>query len=420
LDCATLGNSVKSLIFQPVSLAIGLRYAGARGDNRFASFISIFSTFGIAIGVLALIVVSSVMNGFEAQLKDRILGVVPHGVVTNEAGQLSNWQQYQQTVMHLPHVQAAAPFITTEGMVQSPHGLAPVALQGLDPHNYPKQDLLRETLGDRALDRLAAGKFNIILGGALAQKLGVMPGDQVRLLVSEGSRFTPMGRVPSQRLFHVVALFDVGSPVDDQIALIHLDDARRLLRFQPETVTGWRVWLNDAFQTDDIAKVALPDSLVFQDWRQERGELFRAVAMEKRIMSLMLVLIILVAAFNILSALVMVVMDKQGEVAILRTMGMQSRTVMKIFIVQGIWSGVLGGLFGMLGGVVLTHYLNPVLRVLGLNLYMDAGGGGLPVELQISQVLLIAFGALIMSFVATLYPAYRAAHIRPAEALRYE
>ena len=411
---------MKSLIFQPVSLAIGLRYAGARGDNRFASFISIFSTFGIAIGVLALIVVSSVMNGFEAQLKDRILGVVPHGVITTESGQLANWRQYQQTVMQLPHVQAAAPFITTEGMVQSPGSLAPIALQGLDPQNYPKQDLLRQTLGNAALERLVAGKFNIILGGALAQKLGVMPGDQVRVLVSEGSRFTPMGRVPSQRLFHVVALFDVGSPVDDQIALIHLDDARRLLRYQPENITGWRVWLDDAFQTEDIAKTALPTSLVFQDWRQERGELFRAVAMEKHIMSLMLVLIILVAAFNILSSLVMVVLDKQGEVAILRTMGMQSQTVMKIFIVQGIWSGVLGGLFGMIGGVVLTHYLNPVLRVLGLNLYMDAGGGGLPVELQISQVLLIAFGALLMSFMATLYPAYRAAHIRPAEALRYE
>ena len=314
----------------------------------------------------------------------------------------------------------AAPFITTEGMVQSPGNLAPIVVQGINPQNYPKEDLLRQTLGDVTLAKLLPGKFNIILGGALAQKLGVMPGDMVRVLVSEGSRFTPMGRVPSQRLFHVVGLFDVGSPVDDQIALMHLDDARRLLRYPEQNVTGWRVWLDDAFQTEDIAKASLPSSLIFQDWRVERGELFRAVAMEKHIMSLMLVLIILVAAFNILSSLVMVVLDKQGEVAILRTMGMQSKTVMKIFMVQGIWSGVLGGLFGVVGGVLLTNYLNPVLKVLGLNLYMDAGGGGLPVEMQIPQVLLIAVGALLMSFMATLYPAYRAAHIRPAEALRYE
>ncbi len=391
---------MKSLIFQPISLAIG--------------------PFGIAIGVMALIVVSSVMNGFEAQLKDRILGVVPHGVVTTSSGQLSDWQQYETVVTKLPHVQAAAPFITTEGMVQSPGNLAPIVVQGINPQNYPKEDLLRQTLGDVTLAKLLPGKFNIILGGALAQKLGVMPGDMVRVLVSEGSRFTPMGRVPSQRLFHVVGLFDVGSPVDDQIALMHLDDARRLLRYPEQNVTGWRVWLDDAFQTEDIAKASLPSSLIFQDWRVERGELFRAVAMEKHIMSLMLVLIILVAAFNILSSLVMVVLDKQGEVAILRTMGMQSKTVMKIFMVQGIWSGVLGGLFGVVGGVLLTNYLNPVLKVLGLNLYMDAGGGGLPVEMQIPQVLLIAVGALLMSFMATLYPAYRAAHIRPAEALRYE
>lgn len=163
---------MKSLIFQPISLAIGLRYAGARGDNRFASFISIFSTFGIAIGVMALIVVSSVMNGFEAQLKDRILGVVPHGVVTTSSGQLSDWQQYETVVTKLPHVQAAAPFITTEGMVQSPGNLAPIVVQGINPQNYPKEDLLRQTLGDVTLAKLLPGKFNIILGGALAQKLG--------------------------------------------------------------------------------------------------------------------------------------------------------------------------------------------------------------------------------------------------------
>ncbi len=411
---------MKSFLFQPVSLAIGLRYAGARSNNRFASFISIFSTFGIAIGVMALIVVSSVMNGFEAQLKNRILGVVPHGIVTTINGQLGEWQQYENAIMNLPHVKAAAPFITTEGMIQSPGSLAPVLLQGIDPENYPSSDLMMKTVGRHVLSRLKSGEFNIILGGALAERLAVMPGDNIRVLVTEGSRFTPMGRVPSQRLFHVVGIFDMGSPVDDQIALMNINDSRRLLRYPADNITGWRIWLDDAFNTSLITQSDLPKSLVLQDWRIDRGELFRAVAMEKHIMSLMLVLIILVAAFNILSSLVMIVMDKQGEVAILRTMGMNRSSVMHIFIIQGLWSGVFGGLLGAIAGLILSHYLNPLLNMIGLNFYMAAGGGGLPVDIEPLQIASIVFGALLMSFLATLYPAYRAASVRPAEALRYE
>lgn len=411
---------MKSFIFQPISLAIGLRYSGAKGDNRFASFISVFSTFGIAIGVIALIAVSSVMNGFESQLKNRILGVVAQGIISTDSGRLADWQQYETTVKKLPHVIAAAPFISTEGMIQSPRSLAAVTVQGVSPEHYPSSDLLYQTLGKDVFARLISGKFNVILGGVLADKLGVMPGGNVRLVVTESSRFTPMGRVPTQRLFHVVGVFDVGSPVDDEIILTNIDDARRLLRYPDNTVSGWRLWLDDAFEADAVAATKLPDGLVFQDWRRDRGELFQAVAMEKHMMSLMLVLIILVAAFNILSALVMVVLDKQGEVAILRTMGMTQGSVMRIFIVQGIWSGFLGGILGAIGGTVLASYLNPILSLLHLNLYVAAGGSGLPVELEPLQIFLIAGGALLMSFLATLYPAYRAAQVRPAEALRYE
>ena len=237
---------------------------------------------------------------------------------------------------------------------ESPGSLAPVLLQGINPENYPSSDLMTETVGRHVLSRLKTGAFNIILGGALAERLAVMPGDNIRVLVTEGSRFTPMGRVPSQRLFHVVGVFDMGSPVDDQIALMNIDDARRLLRYPADNITGWRVWLDDAFNTSLISQSDLPESLVLQDWRIDRGELFRAVAMEKHIMSLMLVLIILVAAFNILSSLVMIVMDKQGEVAILRTMGMNRSSVMHIFIIQGLWSGVFGGLLGAIAGLILS------------------------------------------------------------------
>ena len=411
---------MKSSIVHPLSLAIGLRYAGARGDNRFASFISLFSTFGIAIGVMALIIVSSVMNGFEGQLKNRILGVIPHAVITQQEGRLSDWNRWAPSLSRLPGVTAVAPLIRGEAMVQGRGQLAAIMLQGVDPANYPAGDLLRQSMGVDRLATLKPGSFNVILGAALARKLDVLPGDKVRLLSAEGSRFTPMGRMPSQRLFTVSGTFEVGADVDDQVAVVNLDDARRLLRYPANTVTGLRIWMQDAFAVGELAR-QLPDaSLQQQDWRHERGELFRAVAMEKQIMGLMLVLIIMVAAFNILSALVMVVLDKQGEVAILRTMGMQRSAVLRIFMIQGAWSGTLGALAGAVLGVLLALFINPLLQLLGLNLYMTAGGAGLPVSIVPLQILLITLGALLISFLATLYPAYRATQIRPAEALRYE
>ncbi len=420
---ATLGFGVKSTIFQPVSLAIGLRYAGARGDNRFASFISLFSTFGIAIGVMALILVSSVMNGFEGQLKNRILGVIPHALVTASNEQLTDWQPLVSPLAKLPHVTAVAPIVQNEAMVQGRGQIAAVMLQGVDPNSFPAQDLLRNSMGVDRLAVLQPGEFKVILGAALARKLDVLPGDQVRILASEGSRYTPLGRTPSQRLFTVAGTFEVGADVDEQLLFVNLEDARRLMRYPAGTVSGLRLWLDDAFAVDSLSLSALAsqlDGLHLVDWRRDRGELFRAVAMEKHIMGLMLVLIIMVAAFNILSALVMVVLDKQGEVAILRTMGMNDGAILRIFMVQGAWSGLLGAIIGSLLGLALAYFINPLLQLVGLNLYMAAGGAGLPVIVEPLQILTITFGALLISFLATLYPAYRAAKIRPAEALRYE
>lgn len=411
---------MKFSIFQPLSLAIGLRYAGARGDDRFASFVSLFSTFGIAIGVAALIVVSSVMNGFEGQLKGRILGVIPHVVLSEPDGRLSHWQALAEALPPQPHELARAPLIRGEVMAQSPGELTALSLMGIDPAHFPATDRLAQQLGTEQLAKLTPGSFNIIVGSGIARRLTLLLGDQVRLLSGEGSRFTPLGRVPSQRLFTVVGSFEVRADVDEQVALVNLEDARRLLRYGPDQVSGLRLWLDDAFAVSQIHPRQLPDGLVLHDWREERGELFRAVAMEKHLMSLMLVLIIMVAAFNILSALVMVVLDKQGEVAILRTMGLGTGAVLRIFMVQGAWSGVMGGLFGTLLGCALAAYLNQALALLGLNLYLAAGGQGLPVVMLPGQIALISLGGLLISFLATLYPAYRAAAIRPAEALRYE
>ncbi|MGL5776721.1 MAG: lipoprotein-releasing ABC transporter permease subunit [Aeromonas veronii] len=407
-------------LFQPLSLAIGLRYAGSKRSNRFVSFISLFSTFGIAIGVAALMVVISVMNGFEGQLKGRILGVIPHVVVTSQAGRIDADPQGLPDLAKLPHVVASAPMLDSEGMLQSPGQLTGVSVQGIDPAHWPKDDILHSQMLGGRLDTLQAGHYRIVLGQGVARRLNVSIGDQVRLILTEGTRFTPFGRVPAQRLFTVSGIFGVGADVDNQIALIALGDAQRLLRLPPETVGGIRLWLDDPFAADEVIKTSLPDGLLWQDWRRERGELFQAVAMEKRMMGLMLVLIIAVATFNILSALVMVVTDKEGEVAILRTMGMSESGIVKIFMVLGASSGVIGALFGGLAGLALSLGLNPLLNAVGLNLYMAAGGSGLPVIVEPAQVITILLGAVLLSFSATLYPAARAARVNPAEALRYE
>ncbi|MGL5323660.1 MAG: lipoprotein-releasing ABC transporter permease subunit, partial [Aeromonas sp.] len=379
-----------------------------------------FSTFGIAIGVAALMVVISVMNGFEGQLKGRILGVIPHVVVTNQAGRIDADPQGLPDLAKLPHVVASAPMLDSEGMLQSPGQLTGVSVQGIDPAKWPKDDILHSQMLGGRLDTLQAGHYRIVLGQGVARRLNVSIGDQVRLILTEGTRFTPFGRVPAQRLFTVSGIFGVGADVDNQIALIALGDAQRLLRLPPETVGGIRLWLDDPFAADEVIKTPLPDGLVWQDWRRERGELFQAVAMEKRMMGLMLVLIIAVATFNILSALVMVVTDKEGEVAILRTMGMSESGIVKIFMVLGASSGVIGALFGGLAGLALSLGLNPLLNAVGLNLYMAAGGSGLPVIVEPAQVITILLGAVLLSFSATLYPAARAARVKPAEALRYE
>ena len=407
-------------LFQPLSLAIGLRYAGSTRSNRFVSFISLFSTFGIAIGVAALMVVISVMNGFEGQLKGRILGVIPHVVVTNQVGRIDADPQGLPDLATLPHVVATAPMLDSEGMLQSPGQLTGVNVQGIDPARWPEGDILHSQMLGGRLDTLQTGRYQIVLGQGVARRLNVSIGDQVRLILPEGTRFTPFGRVPAQRLFTVSGIFGVGADVDNQIALIALGDAQRLLRLPTETVGGIRLWLDDPFAVDQVIKTPLPDGVQWQDWRRERGELFQAVAMEKRMMGLMLVLIIAVATFNILSALVMVVTDKEGEVAILRTMGMSESGIVKIFMVLGASSGMIGALFGALAGLGLSLGLNPLLNAVGLNLYMAAGGSALPIIVEPSQVTTILLGAVLLSFSATLYPALRAARVKPAEALRHE
>lgn len=402
-------------MFHPVSFFIGLRYLRGRSGDRFSRFVSYMSTAGITIGVLALVTVLSVMNGFEQQLKERILGVMPQAVVSGPDGHLPWTKQPPAFLSTLPHVDMVTPLTRGEAILQSANSLAAGMLLGVDPDKF---EPVKYYINRGALSDLQPGSYRVLLGQGLANQLGVEVGDKVRLMVTSASQYTPLGRIPSQRNFEVAGLYNTGSDVDNQLMLTNIEDAGRLLRLKKGEITGWRLYVDDPFVVPELSRIALPDGMVWSDWREQRGELFQAVKMEKNMMGLMLGLIIGVAAFNIISALIMVVMEKQAEVAILKTQGMTSRQVLLVFMVQGASSGVIGAIIGGLLGTVLAANINSLLSVMGVDLIMI--GGSLPVVIEPLQILIVIAGAILLSLLATVFPSYRAASVRPAEALRYE
>lgn len=402
-------------MFHPVSFFIGLRYLRGRSGDRFSRFVSYMSTAGITVGVMALITVMSVMNGFEQQLKDRILGVLPQAVVTSADGRVPLSEQIPTVLKQLPHVTKVTAITRGETIIQSANSLAAGMMIGIEPNQY---DPIVDHLMVGSLKDLQPGSFNVIIGQALAVELDIQPGDKIRLMVTSASQFTPLGRLPSQRNFTVSGIYDTGSDVDKQLVFTNISDAGRLLHYKLDQMSGWRLYLDDPFAVTELAKIPLPHDWKWSDWREQRGELFQAVKMEKNMMGLMLGLIIGVAAFNIISALIMVVMEKQAEVAILKTQGMTHRQVLTLFMVQGSSSGVIGALLGGVFGVIVSHYINPIMAFFGVNL--AAIGGSLPVDFEPMQILAVIVGAIVLSLLATIFPSYRAAAVRPAEALRYE
>ncbi|MDF7681076.1 lipoprotein-releasing ABC transporter permease subunit LolC [Enterobacteriaceae bacterium ESL0689] len=399
-------------MYQPAALFIGLRYMRGRAADRFGRFVSWLSTIGIMLGVMALITVLSVMNGFERELQNNILGLMPLAIVSTPQGSL-NPQQLPQSAIQLAGVTDIAPITTSDVVLQSASNVAVGVMLGIEP---TQDDPLTPFLINVAQSDLQPGRYNIILGERLASQLAVKRGDQIRLMVPSASQFTPMGRLPSQRLFHVIGTFAAGSEVDGYQMLVNISDASRLMRYPEGNITGWRLWLNQPLQVDELSQQPLPSAMTWQDWRQRKGELFQAVRMEKNMMGLLLSLIVAVAAFNIITSLGMMVMEKQGEVAILQTLGLTPRQIMLIFIVQGASAGIIGALLGTLLGILLASQLNYLLPTFGL----FAGGGELPVVIIPSQVTLIALIATGLALLSTLYPSWRAATIQPAEALRYE
>ncbi|MBG0761291.1 transporter [Vibrio cidicii] len=401
-------------MFYPVSLFVGLRYLRGRSGDRFSRFVSYMSTAGITIGVMALVTVLSVMNGFEAQLKERILGVLPQAVVSYQDE--TPWQaSAPEFVRELSPSRTPVPIVRGEAVIQSAAQLSVGYLIGIDSSF---DDPIAEHLIAGSVADLHAGEYQVFLGHTLARNLNVSIGDKVRLMVTSASQFTPLGRMPSQRNFTVAGMFNTGSDIDGQLMVTHINDAARLLRLSKQTISGWRLFFDDPFEVTQVAKQDLPEGWQWSDWREQRGELFQAVKMEKNMMGLMLGLIVGVAAFNIISALIMVVMEKQAEVAILKTQGMSQRHIMTIFMVQGASSGVIGALVGGGAGVLLSLNLNSLLNAAGVALFTF--GGSLPVVIQPWQIFWVILLAVLLSLVATLYPSYRASSVKPAEALRYE
>jgi len=406
-----------------LSAHIGFRYWRARKANTFASFITFFAVSGILLGVAALIIVSSVMNGLEGQLKQRILGAVPQ-LTVHATQPLADWQKQVQGLKNLPGVLGATPSISTQAMVQSQTNISAVQVYGIYPAY--EQELLRtmKRSFNGSFDTLEARRYRVILGAELARRLDVVAGDTVRLLSGEGVVYSPLGPVPSQRKFIVGGVFEMGSQVDANLAYVHYEDAQRLMRQTPGEIKHLRLYLVDPFNAASLTSNVVEQfekqdiEVTTSDWRESYGHLFSAVKMEKNMMSLMLSLIIAVAAFNIVSALVMMVVDKTTDVAVLKTQGLSTLTVMGIFMIQGSLNAILGLISGLLVGIGLSLNLNSILNTLGISVL--GAGQSLPVQIEWTQLGWIVVGTLIITFLATVYPALRAAGVQPASALRYE
>jgi lipoprotein-releasing system permease protein len=403
-------------MFYPLSAFIGLRYAKATKGNHFIAFINFFSVAGIALGLMALITVLSVMNGFEGELKLRNLGITPHILVHKKPDSDIN----HNTFNRIEGVVASAQQIDSEGIVQSAEGLKGVILQGIQPDVMQRSSIIAENMLVGRLTDLVKGEYGIIIGRALSIKLNLRMGAKARLMASENSYFGPFGRIYSQRVFRVVGIFDMGSALDDKAVLMHIDDAARLLRSKTATLAKTRLFLADAFEYKSVVHALKAKGYSSTNWRDQQGVLFDAVKMEKNMMSLMLLLIISVAAFNIVSALVMVVTEKQGDIAILLTQGMTRNNIMGIFLINGIYNGIKGTAIGVVAGVLLVTQINNLIKLFNLPIFLSPEGQGVPTDLQWQQVVFLIVTSLILCFLASLYPAYRAVRVNPADALKYE
>ncbi|MEQ9726139.1 lipoprotein-releasing ABC transporter permease subunit [Pseudomonas sp. WHRI 8822A] len=414
-------------MFRPLSVFIGLRYTRAKRRNHFISFISLTSMIGLSLGVLAMIVVLSVMNGFHREMSLRILGMVPHATIAGSPA-LADWQAPAKVALQNPQVEAAVPFAELEGMLSYRGVMQPIQLHGIDPALEPKVSIIGDHMVQGRLSDLREGEYGVIIGEITARRFQLQIGDRLALIVPEVSS-VPGGITPRMQRLNVVGIFKVGADLDSSLALINVADAAQIQRLDPGSVQSIRLKLKNLYQSPQVAAAIakqLGEGYHASDWTQTQGSLFSAMKMEKTMIGLLLLLIVAVAAFNIIATLIMVVADKGADIAILRTLGATPRQIMGIFMVQGTVIGVIGtligGVLGVLAALNVSELVGWLERVSGQHVFSSDVYfiSTLPSELQVADVVLICSAALTLSFLATLYPSWRASRTQPAEALRYE
>ena len=415
-------------MFHPIELFVGLRYTRAKRRNHFISFIALTSVMGIVLGVTALITVMSVMNGFEKEVRARILGMAAHAIISSSGESLQDWQALEKTAEKYPGVTGAAPFVEGQAMVNFGGQVSGAQIRGIDPAMEPKVSEVGTKMVSGNLDALQSGSFEVILGRELANSLGVGVGDKLTVITPQAT-VTLAGILPRIKRFTVSGIFEVGMyEYDRSVALINMQDAALLFNLG-DGITGVRLKLADMDQAPSLARTMqaeLPSGTLVTDWTRLHANYFSAVQQEKRVMFIILTLIIAVAMFNIVSALVMVVTDKQADIAILRTLGATPASIMGMFFVQGAVIGTLGTLLGMLGGVSLAlnvETIVPFIENLFDMHFLDPGIyyiSTFPSDMHWQDVWKVCGMAFVLSLLATIYPSWRASRVQPAEALRYE